>query len=93
MARRPRDAAHRPSCLKQKMSKKIEYAKVVSKAGKLTPNGRERVDELRRGKKGAGAVITSVRVWPWSQKSEEKADEILFAAAERAGVIVESAEY
>ncbi len=66
-------------------------AKIVYKNGSMTPNGRERIMQLRRGANGKGALIQSVRYWPWSHKSEDAADKIIFEAARSAGVeIVES---
>lgn len=52
-------------------------AKVVSKAGRLTPNGRERIQEVHMGEKGTGKQVgASVIYWPWSAQSCEQADRI-----------------
>lgn len=63
-------------------------ARIIYKDGQLTSNGRERIMQLRRGAPGKGAVIQSVRFWPWSDRSVEVADEIIFEAAKSAGVEV-----
>jgi hypothetical protein len=61
--------------------------KLVTKAGQMTPNGREAKIEVRRGVKGKGAQVGStVLFWPWSAKSEEKAYDIAYAIAERFGI-------
>jgi hypothetical protein len=56
-----------------------KFAKVVSRGGQMTPTGRERVTEIRAGKKGTGQVLGAVISWPWSYRSEEMADGILSA--------------
>jgi len=61
-------------------------AKVVTKNGQMSPNGRERRFELRSGTRGTGRKIAAVTFWPWSPKSVEAAEEYIFAAAQRAGV-------
>jgi hypothetical protein len=58
----------------------------------MTPNGRERVMELRAGAKGTGKLIARVSYWPWSAKSCEVADEYIFTAARREGYEVPPAE-
>ena len=60
-----------------------KYAKVTSKGGAMTPNGRERVTEIRAGKKGKGQVLGSVISWPWSWRSQEAASDILSAQINR----------
>ena len=62
------------------MSKQI--AKVVSKQGKQTPNGREMVMEVRAGKKGTGKKFGSVIYWPWSGPSCDQADRVVAEIAE-----------
>ena len=61
------------------------YAKIVSKNGKCTPNGVERIDQLRAGRKGKGRILHSCIVWPWSGPSEQYAFSALSAEAERQG--------
>ena len=64
-------------------------AKIIYKNGALTPNGREKIMQLRRGAKGTGELIHSVRYWPWSEKSVEAADHSIFEAARNAQVEIE----
>lgn len=59
-----------------------KQAKVIQKSGRMTPNGRESVTELRAGEKGTGKVLGSVISWPWSASSEEEADRV-FGEIER----------
>ncbi len=66
----------------------MDKAKVVYKNGNQTANGRERIMELRRGSKGTGEVLATVRYWPWSDKSVESADNYIFQAAKQADVEV-----
>lgn len=40
---------------------------------------------LAAGAKGTGKAISTVNFWPWSPKSVDAAEDILFAAAELAG--------
>jgi len=63
-------------------------AMITTKNGAMTPNGRERIMELRAGAKGTGKVLFQVIYWPWSDKSCEQADEIVFQAARMARVEV-----
>ena len=64
----------------------MEKAKVVYKQGKMTPNGREAIMELRKGEKGAGKKLSSVVYWPWSNPSCEAADRAMVSVAEQQGV-------
>lgn len=66
------------------MAKQI--AKVVTKQGKMTPNGREMVMEVRAGEKGKGKKFGEVIYWPWSPMSSEQADRIVIEIGERAGL-------
>jgi hypothetical protein len=44
----------------------------------MTPNGRERIMEVRAGEKGTGAVLgCSIGYWPWSDRSYEEADRLI----------------
>ena len=61
-------------------------AAVVSKQGKMSPNGREGRLELRMGENGQGALIQRVTYWPWSPPSCDEAWRAMKAAADRAGV-------
>jgi hypothetical protein len=63
--------------------KEMKPAKVVTKQGRMTPNGREMVMEVRAGEKGAGKVLGSVVYWPWSTPSCDQADRIVQEIAER----------
>lgn len=64
----------------------MKLAKIVTKNGMMTPNGRERVMMLKAGKNGTGEQIgNSVSYWPWSDKSCEQADRIISEIAERHG--------
>ena len=67
-------------------------AKVISRPGSFTPNGRERVWELRAGANGKGRLIHSVVFWPWSGGSVEAAEYSINAAAHRAGYEIVSDE-
>lgn len=62
---------------------KQQIAKVVTKQGKQTPNGREMVMEVRGGEKGTGKNFGSVIYWPWSGPSCDQADKIVEEIAER----------
>jgi len=64
----------------------MAVAKIIKKLGTISPNGREMRLQLRHGARGKGALIQSVIYWPWSDKSVEAAYNIIYAAAERAGV-------
>lgn len=55
----------------------MSQAKVVTKNGNVTPNGREKVMEVRAGKSGTGKVLGSVKFWPWSAPSCDAADRIV----------------
>ncbi len=64
----------------------MSQAKVVTKNGNVTPNGREKVMEVRAGKRGAGKVLGSVKYWPWSTPSCDAADRIVDEIARKNGV-------
>lgn len=49
----------------------------------MTPNGRERITEIRAGKRGTGKVLGSVISWPWSYRSGDAASDILAAQMNR----------
>lgn len=61
----------------------MKKARIVSRRGSRTPEGWERIDEIRMGRKGTGRVVFSVVVWPWSGKSEDVADEWIRREAAR----------
>ncbi len=63
----------------------MKKARLVTRNGMLTPNGREKVQEIRAGAKGTGRVIgMSVAYWPWSWRSGEAADEMISEQIRRA---------
>jgi len=64
----------------------MKKAKVITKNGSMTPNGRERVMSLRMGEKGKGKMLGSVKYWPWSGISCDQADHIIQEIGERCGV-------
>lgn len=61
-------------------------ARIVEKQGAITPNGRDAVLQLRKGEKGTGEVVQSVRMWPWSPRSVEAAHDIMRQVADRANL-------
>lgn len=61
----------------------MQIAKVVTKQGKQTPNGREMVMEIRAGEKGTGKSFGSVIYWPWSGPSCDQADTVVAEIAKR----------
>ena len=63
--------------------------KLIVKKGSLTPNGRARRLEVRRGKKGQGKLVGSVNYWPWSPKSVSGAFNFAEEIAARAGLELE----
>ena len=64
----------------------MKKAAVVTKNGSMTPNGREKIMELRMGEKGKGKVLGSVKYWPWSGPSCDQADRIIQEIGDRHGV-------
>ena len=63
--------------------------KLIVKKGSLTPNGREKKLEIRRGEKGKGGLVGSVNYWPWSPKSVSGAFNLAEEIAARAGLELE----
>ena len=63
--------------------------KLIVKKGSLTPNGRARRLEIRRGKKGKGGLAGSIVYWPWSLKSISGAFSLAEEIAARAGLELE----
>ena len=66
--------------------------KLIVKKGSLTPNGRARRLEIRRGKKGKGGLAGSVIYWPWSSESISGAFSLAEEIAARAGLELEDIE-
>lgn len=64
----------------------MSQAKVHTKNGKMTPNGREKIMEVRAGKLGTGRVLGQVIYWPWSISSCDQADKIVQEIADKNGV-------
>lgn len=63
----------------------MKKAKLVTRNGRMTPNGREKVQEVRAGAKGTGRVIGySISWWPWSWRSGEEADRLISAQIDKA---------
>jgi len=59
-------------------------AKVVTKRGKITPEGYEEIQEIHLGAKGTGKQVgPSVICWPWLYRSMEEAEKIIFEIANR----------
>lgn len=60
-------------------------ARITEKRGRMTPNGRERIMQLRAGAAGTGALIGETIYWPWSGPSIDEAHRIMRAIARDAG--------
>ena len=71
---------------------KVAVAKVVygeDRQSGVWPSGRRAgIMSLRAGAKGTGRKLISVRYWPWSRASVEKAERSIAEYAKTAGIKV-----